>query len=231
MPHSNADSTAYTPLPTEAAPSGRAFPFWVLPLAASLAYGAWLYPRLPDSVPVHWNIAGEADRYGSPAEAAFLLPVVLAVLIGLMQAALPRLMPATPDYAATRRVYEQIVMMVLCFMLYMQVITAQAMLGRQIALTSWVVGGAGALFVLMGNLLPKLKRNVVAGVRLPWALRDDVVWAKSQRAGGWAFVILGLVLVFAAPLPGFLPLAIMLAGLAIAVSFVTWQSWLASRGS
>ncbi|MEM7582439.1 MAG: DUF1648 domain-containing protein [Acidobacteriota bacterium] len=49
--------------------------------AASLAVGtavvAWLIDRLPERVPVHWNAAGEPDRWGSPSEHWLMLPTLL----------------------------------------------------------------------------------------------------------------------------------------------------------
>jgi uncharacterized membrane protein len=207
------------------------FPFWLLPLIASWGYGLWLYGRLPATVPVHWNLAGQVDRYGGRAEAAFLLPVMLLLIAGLMLAILPRYIPATPEYAGTRRIYSQLVTLVLAFMLYVQVVTAPAFMGREIHLVSLLTLGTGVMFILMGNLLPKLRRNPIAGVRLPWAMHDDTAWVKSQRAGGLAFVILGVVLVCAAPLPGLLPLWVLLVGKALIVAVTVWYSWRVSRAS
>jgi uncharacterized membrane protein len=70
-------------------PAARRNLWPLLPLAASFAYGAWLYPRLPASVPVHWNLAGEVDRYGGPLEAAFLFPLIF-VPVALLLLVLPR---------------------------------------------------------------------------------------------------------------------------------------------
>lgn len=50
---------------------------WLLFLPLSWVYAAWLYSVLPASVPVHWNAAGEVDRFGSRAEAALVLPVIM----------------------------------------------------------------------------------------------------------------------------------------------------------
>jgi uncharacterized membrane protein len=212
----------------DAAPR-RGFPFWLLPLVASWGYGVWLYGRLPATVPVHWNLAGEVDRYGGRAEAAFLFPALFVLIAALMLGILPRFIPNTAEYVGTRRVYDQLVGVVLALMLYVQVVIAQLFMGREVHLISLLTLGAGVMFILMGNLLPKLRRNPIAGVRLSWALRDDTVWVKSQRMGGLAFVILGLVLVCAAPLPGVLPMAVLLVGKLLAVAVTVWYAWRISR--
>jgi uncharacterized membrane protein len=70
--------------PDNQRPVVSAFPFWLLPLAASWGYGTWLYFQLPASVPAHWNFAGQIDRYGAPWEAAFLLPGVMLLVAALL---------------------------------------------------------------------------------------------------------------------------------------------------
>ena len=59
-------------------------------LPASIIAGAWLfsiavYSRLPERVPVHWGISGDADRYGSRIEGAFLMPAIMVTLFVVMQ--------------------------------------------------------------------------------------------------------------------------------------------------
>lgn len=36
----------------------------LLLIAAPFAYAAYVYPSLPDTIPTHFNIKGEADAYG-----------------------------------------------------------------------------------------------------------------------------------------------------------------------
>jgi uncharacterized membrane protein len=114
-------------------------------------------------------------------------------------------------------------------MLYIQIVMSQLFLGREIHLLGLITLGAGVLFILMGNLLPKLRRNPIAGARLPWAMQDDATWVKTQRVAGWSFIILGLVLVCLWQLPGYVPLAAMLAGKALAIAVVVWYSLRISR--
>jgi uncharacterized membrane protein len=57
---------------------------WLIPLMASWIHAVWMYSILPDRVPVHWNAAGQIDRYGSRSEAAFLLPALCLIIVALM---------------------------------------------------------------------------------------------------------------------------------------------------
>ena len=50
----------------------------------------------------------------------------------------------------------------------------------------------GLLFVVMGNFLGKVRKNFFLGIRTPWTLASDEVWAKTHRLGGWCFVTAGV---------------------------------------
>jgi uncharacterized membrane protein len=58
----------------------------LIPVALSWAYGAWLYSRLPERVPIHWGLHGEVDGWGNRFTGAFLLPILVTVLSGAMLA-------------------------------------------------------------------------------------------------------------------------------------------------
>ena len=53
----------------------------------------------------------------------------------------------------------------------------------------------GALFVGVGNYLPRMRQNYTFGVRTPWALADETNWKRTQRVGGISFMVLGVLLV------------------------------------
>ena len=55
----------------------KEWPAWLI-LAALWGGSLLLLRRLPARVPVHWNLQGQADRWGSPLEAALLLPALAA---------------------------------------------------------------------------------------------------------------------------------------------------------
>lgn len=46
----------------------------LLPMAA----GLFLWDRLPEQMPIHWNAAGQVDNYGSRALAVVGLPCIMA---------------------------------------------------------------------------------------------------------------------------------------------------------
>ncbi len=51
----------------------------------------------------------------------------------------------------------------------------------------------GALFIILGNYLPRVKSNSVFGIRTPWTLRNELVWKSTHRFGGYALVAAGIL--------------------------------------
>ncbi len=50
-------------------------PQWLM-LLGMFVTAAIVWPMAPDRVPVHWNIAGDVDRYGGKFKGLLLLPLV-----------------------------------------------------------------------------------------------------------------------------------------------------------
>jgi uncharacterized membrane protein len=55
----------------------------------------------------------------------------------------------------------------------------------------WAI--AGVLYMALGLVIPRVKRNALVGIRTPWSLASDENWARTQRVGGYAMVIGGVL--------------------------------------
>lgn len=53
----------------------------------------------------------------------------------------------------------------------------------------------GAVFIIVGNYLPKNKQNYSVGIKLPWTLDDEENWNKTNRLSGYLFIISGFVFI------------------------------------
>ena len=49
-----------------------------------------------------------------------------------------------------------------------------------------------ALFIPLGNSMPKAQRNSAYGLRTKWSMANDRCWQQSQRFGGYTMVISGI---------------------------------------
>ena len=165
---------------------------------AAVALSITVYSRLPASVPIHWNAAGDVDDYAPKAIGAFLVPAIMLILAGVY-AALPAISPSGFDIEPRSRAYRAILLIILVFMLGIHVFALLAAMNMARSSSTIVPLLVGALFVGLGNYLPKVPRNFFIGIRTPWTLADEDVWFRTHRLGGVVFVIGGVLLMALGP--------------------------------
>jgi uncharacterized membrane protein len=172
---------------------------WIplLIVAVAVIASAVVYPNLPVTVPTHWDMLGRPNGWGSRVWGAWVLPIVMLLLWGLMRV-LPRIDPRGANYAKFGGAFEAIVISILLYMLGLHLIILRASLGYPVAMQRVLPIGVGILLVLIGNLLPRARPNWFIGIRTPWTLSSDRVWEKTHRVGGRAFVAGGLAILTAA---------------------------------
>jgi len=56
-----------------------------------------------------------------------------------------------------------------------------------------MIPAIGLLFIFVGLMLNKAKRNYFIGIRTPWTLANDVVWQKTHRLGSKLFILAGIL--------------------------------------
>jgi uncharacterized membrane protein len=195
-------------------------------IAAMLVFSLAVYNQLPDIVPTHWNIAGEPDGFSGKLEAVLFAPALSLALLILLNL-LPRIDPRRAAYEDFQTVYRFIVNSIMAFMLFIHVLTLGAGLGWQVEIGRAVSAGVGVLFVLMGEVMPRVRRNYFVGVRTPWTLSSDEVWRKTHRFSGKLFMLLGLLMIVAAALlPEMAIFVVVMAGALVSVvGMLAYSYW------
>lgn len=155
--------------------------------------GIALYSRLPDQIPIHWNIEGEVDDYASRFWGVFMLPFT-NLLVLLIFTFMPLLDPRKENYPKFSRSYRAIKAITVVFFAVLHFLVLAFALGYELDISRIVVVGAALLFIVMGNYLPKVKHNYFVGVRVPWALASEKAWKKTHRFAGKLFVISGIII-------------------------------------
>lgn len=201
----------------------------ILVVAAAVVASAVAYTRLPERVPVHWNAAGEVDRYGSPLEGVLVMPLVM-VGLALLIPALPRIDPRGANYEKFKPTYHLVMNTILTFMLGVHATILAATLGLPVDVGRVVPIGLGALLIVLGNVLPRTRPNWMFGIRTPWTLSSDRVWERTHRVGGYLMLAAGLLVVLVGLLsPGARSMlavvtAVVAAALgSVAYSYVAWR--------
>lgn len=87
------------------------------------------------------------------------------------------------------------------FMFALYLLTSLYNLGYQINITTWTTLLIGALFIIIGNYMGKIKYNWFMGIKTPWTLSSEKVWNKTHRLSGWLFILLGIIVIATPYLP------------------------------
>lgn len=197
---------------------------WILALAPFLLV-ALFWSRLPEQVPIHWNAAGQVDNY---AEKGFLWFLCAASpVISLLFQFLPRLDPKKENYGKFQSKYDWAALITPVIMLFVMGITiSEALNPGALNVGRLIMGVISVIFILVGNMMGKLKTNWFMGFRTPWALSDPDVWVKTNRMGGWVFFLAGLVTLPLCFLGSEMSTGVSMMGiLAVGTVFTYFMSW------
>jgi uncharacterized membrane protein len=157
--------------------------------------------RLPagTSLPVHWNAAGQANGFAL-ADRALFMPVVLAAVISLVMAVLPRIEPMQHRLEQSAPLYRTAWAGLLGMMVLTEVVIAAPAFGLWLPATLHLAAG-GVLLIVIGNVLPKSRPGFFVGIRTPWTLTDPENWIATHRLGARTMMFGGAMIVAAALLP------------------------------
>ena len=153
--------------------------------------GLLMWNSLPDKIVTHWGISGEPDGWSSKAFTIFFIPLFLFVLHWIC-------VIITSFVLSGKDVGKKAIDIVLWIcpvlsIVVMSLVYATA-LGMNINIGLIFPLLFGAMFAIIGNYLPKVKRNRVIGIRIPWTLKSDENWYHTHRLGGIVWVIGGLLM-------------------------------------
>lgn len=200
----------------------------LLLIATMFALGAASWSGAPDRIPMHWNLAGHPDRYGGRFEGLFAIPL-LALGIYLLMRFFPRIDPGRANYDAFAHAYATVRLAVLTLMAALYGLIQLAIRGHEVRMSAAVPLLVGGLFVVIGNVMGKLRPNWFIGIRTPWTLSSKLAWTRTHRVGGRLFIVLGLLFMgFAVTQSPWLLWALAVAGGGgvvglVAYSYVLWR--------
>ncbi|MCK9217835.1 MAG: SdpI family protein [Firmicutes bacterium] len=196
----------------------REIPLIVIVIAAFLI-SMYFYPILPEKVPTHWNFKGEIDGYSGKLSGSLIMPITNLIMY-ILFIFLPALDPKKNNYKLFESTYIYFRYLFHIFFFAMHIMIIAASLGYIVNTTRLVFFGISLLFMLMGNVMGRVKHNYFVGIKTPWTLASEEVWKKTHRlaallwtAGGLIGIILsllninlGLLFVIILILPSIIPL-------------------------
>ena len=156
-------------------------------------YLAYIWNSLPEQVPMHWNLKGEIDDWGSKYSLiglAFLLPVLTYVLMLV----LPKIDPKKRMESMGGK-YDQFKFILVAFMTVTVLVVIFISKNQKLSNPNMIAILAGTLFVFVGNYFKVMKQNYFIGIKTPWTLESDEVWKLTHLLAGKMWVIGGLLIV------------------------------------
>jgi uncharacterized membrane protein len=166
-------------------------------LLANFVLAAYLYPQLPDPVPSHWNASGQADGFTPKPWGVFLLPLVSTAAY-LLLTILPAISPRgfrMDEFADVVRLFQ---LAVLVFFSLITMSSLMAARGDDVDLGRIILSGLGLLFMVIGGVMGRLRKNFFIGIRTPWTLASELVWNRTHRLAAWCFGLAGAVVTLGA---------------------------------
>lgn len=163
-------------------------------IAAMFAAAILVWPNAPSDIPVHWTASGEVDRYGGKVEGLLGLPL-MSLAIYLLMRFMPRIDPGRANYARFSGAYTAMRVGIQALLAVIHAVVLAWISGRRIDVSQIVPLGIGALFVLLGAVLGKVRPNWFVGIRTPWTISSKRSWVRTHRLGGWLFMALGILFV------------------------------------
>lgn len=188
---------------------------WIISFV-SLAGTAIVLQFMPGSVPMHYDMAGNIDRWGSKYE-NLIFPIIILVM-SLFWAMFIRFFEKKAGKASDEkesagarsnaRVLSIVGMSMAAMFTVMQGFIlygsyTEAVSGAErgsidIGRVSCIL--MGVIFIVLGNFMTKTRINGVAGVRISWSMYNDHTWQRSNRFGAIAIMIAGVLTIITAVL-------------------------------
>jgi len=162
----------------------------ILIVALPFIYLGYIWKDLPESVPMHYNIHGEVDRYGNKIE-LLIIPFLLPLLTYLIMLAFPSLDPNNQAEKMGSK-FQNLKFILVSFLSILALYILKTTHDPELMNVSTVYGLVGILFMILGYFFQSIKSNYFIGIRTPWTLKDKNVWHRTHNMAGVLWIIGGL---------------------------------------
>ena len=186
-------------------------------------YVAFNWTQLPESVPVHFDMKGEPNGFGSRWVYVFL-PIGLYLLMLV----LPKIDPRKANYAVFKGSYYKLRMILGVFFGVINTTVIWGIVNNTNSMQRFIPLTLFFLFMLIGNYLGTVRPNYFVGIKVPWTLNSDEVWIRTHKLAGklwfWGSLAgMGLYFVVDRLEWVFIPLLLILVIVPIVYSYVIYQ--------
>ncbi|HBH95976.1 MAG TPA: hypothetical protein DDX91_09485 [Ruminococcaceae bacterium] len=158
-------------------------------------------PFLPDQIPAHYDIDNQVTRWGSKYE-SLILPL-FSIAFGFFMLGMAKICAKVEKTGKNNEnicIIIGIISLALYnamtgYFLYTAYNEIENLSSVQLDVNQLVFVVLGISYIIIGNIMPKLRMNSCIGLRTGWSMKNEAVWKKSQRFGGASLMIAGAVTV------------------------------------
>lgn len=176
----------------------------LIPMLVGVAF----WDALPEQVAIHWGASGEPDGWRSKAFAVYAVPLIM---LALHWACLFATRFDKKNRGQNPKMMNITYWLVPAVSWVANGMTYADALGKDIDVIRLLPIIMGALFLLIGNYLPKCTPNRTVGIRIKWTLEDEENWNATHRFGGKVWFVGAIVILASALLPANLTVCAMIA--------------------
>lgn len=186
---------------------------WIISIIALIGTAIALQ-FLPETIPMHHDLAGNIDRWGSKYESLIFPAIILLMSLHwtLFMNHYEKRARRTADEKerAGAETNARVVGIVgVCMAAMFTIMQGFILAGSYSAAVSGAekqtldIGKIsvilmGVVFIVLGNFMTKTRINGTVGLRVSWSMYNDNTWRKSNRFGAYAMMAAGVVTIILA---------------------------------
>lgn len=170
----------------------------LLPLAVTAA----TLPFLEKTIPTHYGANFQADGFGSK-NTVFIFPVIVFIM-GALMFGIAKLMSLfeTNGNKNNKRIMLIFGIVILAlfnamtyYFLYAAYVPIYDLSDMPLNVSNFIFFALGIVLIVIGNLMPKVRKNSFVGLRTKWSMKNDITWKKSQLFGGICLMLTGIAFI------------------------------------
>jgi len=194
-------------------------------LLTSVIAGVLLWNHLPDPMASHWGVNDQMNGTMPKFWGVFLAPLISLALF-LLFLLIPAIDPLKANIAKFRDTFNLFIVFMVLFLVYIYGLTLAWNLGfTQFNMSTLLAPALGLLFILIGFMIRKAKRNFFIGIRTPWTLSSDKVWDETHRIGSGLFILSGVFALIGVFFGGVITFLLILIPLMVSTIFLIVYSY------
>lgn len=160
-------------------------------IAVAILLSALTYSSLSPEIAIHWT-NGEVTRTAPKLLGVLLTPIIMIITYWILSL----LFKTDPNKKRISNRIKTIVISTVLLLLF-SIHVAVLAVGLGYDLNMNIVAGLiiGTITMILGNIMPQTKKNFIFGLRTPWTLSNEKVWAISNRFTGRIIFLAGFLII------------------------------------